>query len=331
MNRRIGQWIRLLLTPGKASAKENQGVTFLLSFLIAVVLWLIVTINLTYKTTLEYTVGLPDNVKLQNNINPTVRIDVEGPGLELFFQHLKLSRDTLKINFSDREIREKNIRIADHQELIVQALPDLSILRMYPEYIYFDYENEVSKVVPLVFRANIQLEPTFQLDFPVSVPIDSVQIVGRPGMVDSIPRWFTKDITTELIQEPTILTIPLVDTVEGIRVYPREVQVEINPVKYTQIQLDVPIQITDIPDGVEVRLSHKSIRYTCLIPQNQYHSVEARKGNFLLEIPFTSLDVHVPYIIPDPATILPDELKIASRNPVKVSFVIIRKLNYTEA
>lgn len=321
MNLRIRQLIRFLLSPETRPQRNNRGLVFLFAFLSASALWLIVTLNEEYETSLRYTVKLPENVKLGPEEAPSIRIDAIGSGIDLMMAKLRSRKDTLSFEFTEDEIREGYLMVKRHEDHVKNSLKGVQIAGLKPEKLYFNYLTEFTNKVPLTFATKLNLAPAYQLEEEPNLSQDSVLLRGPKEVIDTIKFWKTAGRIDQQITTAASFDIPVLDTLEGINVFPKTVSVEVKPIKYTEIKLNIPIEIIDLPSDLDVRLSHNAVDYTCLVPMDQYSKVEREMKALKINIPFSELEEDIPSFIPEAA--LPGSLKLIRKVPMEVGFVII--------
>lgn len=327
MNLRIRQLIRYFLSPETRPKQNNRGLVFLFAFLIAFGLWMIVTLNETYETTLRYAVKLPENVKIGPDGTPTIRIEAEGSGINLMLARLRSRKDTLAFDFSEEELREGYLVLQGHEDQLKNSIKGVNIVELRPEKLYFDYLSDFSNKVPLVFSTDLTLAPAYQLEEEPMLDLDSVLLRGPKEIIDTIKFWKTSGKVEQEIREPSSFEVSVLDTLEGIDVYPKTVNVSVKPTKYTEIKLRISLEITELPADLEVRLSHAYVDYTCLVPMDEYSRVERLSQGFKIKVPFGELNEEVPSFIPKAN--LPDWLRLIRQSPMEVSFVIIYPENFS--
>ncbi|MEZ4829588.1 MAG: hypothetical protein R3C61_25380 [Bacteroidia bacterium] len=305
--------------------KNDQGATILIAALLSLTLWFLVTINQEYDTSISYPVkitAVPETIQITRNLNPHVDVVARGGGVDLLIEHFKLSRDTLEFPFSEEYRRNNFIPTSSYKDVFSRIIP-YEIKGITPGRIYFEYEKKIYKRVPLRLQTRIQLKPTFQLPNPPQLLQDSVIILGPQTRLDSISEWFTTDEKTPVISNQGEIEVNVVDNVPGLSVIPRKVKLKLNPVLYTQMVIRVPVEIADVPPGMEVRLSHNAIDVTALVPMDKFHQLKKENENIRHTIPFQKLDKDVPELVPQIE--LPAPLKLVSRNPLRLSYVIVKK------
>lgn len=324
----LQRFISFLLRP--RTEKQNQSTIVLAVVMLSVLLWLSVTLNRDYSATITYPVSVsdfPTQIFVKEVLNPEVRITAKGNGLELLGESFRFKRDTLFLQFDDRyaDLEDGYIYLPNYNNQLAKELgSEVEISNISPERLYFSYEEKVSRKVPLVLRAELNLATSYHLvEDPVLRP-DSVLLTGLPGTLDTIIQWFTYEEPTQKIDRQRSLRINVIDTISTISVEPSTVSLSVQPQRYREINLEVPVRTTALPPEIDtVRLSHRSILFTCLVPAPDYNRYLRQLEDLRIDIPFESLSPDWPYLMPQPE--LPEAVQLIRREPLELTYTIVSR------
>jgi YbbR domain-containing protein len=320
----LSRFLRLIVT--SEPSREKRILTISLAILMATLLWIVVTLNQPYKTTLAFPIRIvevPDSLQLTDLSTPNLRIELSGLGVDLLTRYLQFQRDTIELAF-DRVTATSNYLLSNRLRAEVERRigERLRVEKILTDRVELRYEAKVSRRVPIAFRAKIQLEPTIQLEADPALRDDSVTLYGPQTWIDSVSEWPTRPDYVLSVDRANLLTVPLAKPPPGCIVNPAEVQVFVSPRRYTETLLRVPVEVVNLPESTEVRLSHQVIEVSCLVPLDSYHSLLEEVQGSTLRIPFSKLDPQIPSMIPD--LNLPDQVKPIARSPLALSYVIIQ-------
>ena len=297
------------------------------SFFLALFLWVVVTLNQTYETHLIYplrVVEVPEEIQVLGMPTQSIDIGVRSSGLNLLTHYFRLGRDTLFIPYHQDFSQQAYAATAVFQSTLQSQLgSDLKIEHLWPDRILLQMERKVSKMVPLYLAADIRLKPAYQLMSPPRLTEDSVRLLGPRQVLDTIERWTTVSDPTPVISEPQVLQIRVLDTVPALTVSPKVVGVAVNPRRFTEVRVRVPVTVDEVPQGTTVRLDHSSLEVSCLLPIDEYVAAKDTQGTFKARIAFADLDPFFPYVIPELK--LPPAAKLISAHPPELSFVIVEQ------
>ena len=305
-----------------------QSLRLLVFFLISITLWVLVTLNRSHETQFSFPIkiaNIPQNVELSTPLPTSLEVTSRGSGVDLLLAHLKREKDTFPLFFQSTTNSEV-LLTEDYLPAIRQRFRALSpagieVIRISPDQFYIDFEVRRQKRVPLQNKLQYSFPPGYQLASESIAP-DSVTLMGSEHLLDSIQIWHT------IAQEVTIgkgkkaFQIAM-DTLSGLSIIPNHAHVQVQPRAYTQKDLTLWLNITDLPDDFQVNLSPPKLKLTCVVPLDTFDEVAEQ---YTLDIPFHTLDQEIPYFVPKVALALPASVKVISRSPLQITYVIVNKV-----
>ncbi len=285
-----------------------------------------VTLNRPHETQFSFPISIknvPANVKLTFPLPTELAVTSRGEGMDLLLTHLRQKKDTFPIFFPSESNREV-FSTQDYLPNIQQYFRHLStkgiqVISVDPDEIVVEFEPQGKKRVALRNRLRYEFPAAYQLEYAEIVSPDSVNLMGPERMLDSINEWYTSDRVVKVGKTAEDFNVSL-DTLGGLFVSPNQATVHIKPSAYTQKELSLSLIINDLPEDIQVNLSHQALKLVCVVPLDQYDELAA---NYVLEISYGELDQTIPYFVPDAEKVLPPAVKIVSRSPLQVSYVIV--------
>ena len=83
---------------------RSQIVAGLFSFLLAAILWILVTLSQTYSTQLSFPIKLadvPQNIQVEALSTPELEVNLGGAGTDLIFENIRIKNDSLSVPWED--------------------------------------------------------------------------------------------------------------------------------------------------------------------------------------------------------------------------------------
>lgn len=321
----LSRFLRLILT--SEPSREKRILTIGLAVLMATLLWIVVTLNQPYKATMTFPIRIvkvPDSLQVTQLRTPNLRVELSGLGVDLLMEYLRFQRDTMALEFEGINSQPNYLLSSRLRSEVERRFGErLSVEKILTDRVRMSVEAKVSRKVPVAFRAKVQLEPTMQLEADPALRDDSVTLYGPQTWIDSTSEWPTAPDHVLSVERADLLTVPLAEAPPGCIVTPSKVQVFVSPRRYTETLLRVPIEVVNLPENTEVRLSHRVIEVSCLVPMDAYHSLLEEVQESSLRIPFNKLDPQIPSMIPE--LNLPAQVKPIARSPQALSYVIIQQ------
>lgn len=320
----ISRFLLRLRPEGKPS--KNQWVAIGISFVLAVTLWFLVNLNTqTYTSTYNIpvkVVNIPEIYQIRDELPPTVRVTARGKGDELINEHLETSEDTIRIDFSLFESREYFIG-SNNFNIVGRALRQgLEPIKMVPDSLPLVYARRATKKVPILLDLNLNLPLGYRHYGELTANQDSVLISGPEGELDKITYWRTDTSLTRRVSSLSTIKVNL-ESRKFFRVTPRRVDVEINPIMYTERTMKVPVRGVNLPGDTRLRLSPDSVTVSFLVPLVNYEVAETQDFHF--EVDYKTLNPLSSFTIPQ-AKGIPESVEIQKYLPIRVKYLIIQEL-----
>ena len=311
-------------TFGNFNIARNRVVVLFFSFLLASVFWFLINLNKTYQADLDFPakiMGIPDTVDLYPEVFPSVELTVEGLGGNLMSYLMKWNRDTLRVGFS-RESENGYMltqNLVNSWQRILKGVQVVSVIDPDSLRFVIDYQDE--KYVPLISQIDVNLASSYILEASPKLFPDSVKVIGPQRILDTLTGWRTEPYSTPELTGEKVIEVGIEDTFSLVEVYPKFGYLRVKPRLYTQAELEVPLQVVDLPDKVEVKLQHQQLKVTCLVPLDIYETFQS--NTYVSVVEYGDIDLRIPYILPD-FSFLPSSVKLLFSTPSEVSYVMVK-------
>jgi hypothetical protein len=321
----VRHWLTALIAPAPEQRQRRQVLA--LAFVVSALSWLFVTLSGDFVLRLSYPIeftGVEDHVTISRMQTTDLEVEVRGRGLDLIGLLLRSRGDTLRLQYTPEYQRSGAVSVNQHaREVDSLAGSRLRVRWMKPDSIRLVVEPLEERRVPLRLAVQFRLKPGYHLEDEPRPDTDSITLIGSPAKLRQYREWATFSRTVPLSEEMSSVTLRVVDTVEGIRISPHEVEVQVSPKRYTQARIPVQLQVVHQPEQVqEVRLMPPLVEVDCLVPLEAYDRIAGPGQSYTLKIDFRELSPESPGIIPRIDTLFP-QAKIIRQSPLIVSYVIV--------
>ncbi len=321
----IRRILQLLLT--SKPSREKQILTISLSVLVAILLWTLVTLNQEYESTFNFPIRIsevPDSLHLEALSEDQLVVVASGLGIDLMVEHLRLPGDTIGVPFDELHARPTYLGTRSFRQRLDRSfISKVGVKEVNPQRLDLPYQVKASKRVPVRFDTEVRLRPSYQLREQPYLRDDSVNLYGPPAQIGDIYEWPT-DPGYLTVERDSVIRVPLAQPPRGVAIQPKAVAVDVSPQRYTETQVRIPIKVTELPEGYSVRLQDSLLTISCLIPVQRYQPLLSKLRAYRLRIPFSQFDPAYPYLVP-PLEQLPEEVKLISRHPQFLSYVIVEE------
>lgn len=305
-----------------SGSNRNQWVTVTISFLVAVTLWFLVTLNTqTYITSIQLPVRLvnmPDRFQLIEEFPKTMEVSMEGLGIKLLYQVYDPTPDTVKIDFN-RFGPVKHFLAHENLNVLNQVVPPgLRAVSAIPDSIPLDYVAKASKRVPIRLTAEINPAPSYRFTEPVTYHPDSIWVFGPEKLLDTLQSWPTLPLEIAPLSEAQNIYVPL-DTLKPFQIYQEDVQVRVNPEPFTENSITLRVRTNNLPPGANVRLIPDTVKVTYLVPVNRFGQYSL--NDFAARVDFEKIQPYQTYVYPVMKK-LPPKVEVVRMEPEKMRFMI---------
>lgn len=312
---------------GKANgSRTGKSVAGLISFLVAALMWLLVTLNQEFETTISLPIVLEKgesqkNILVTSPLPGPLQVRVKARGIDLLAYHVFLADRPLSLDFVRQNGRFSS---QDLFTLTRNRLPNsLVIEKVLADELVITYEGETKRRVPVYLDSRLAPAPAFRLKRLLSIYPDSVTLSGPQLAMDTISRWGTAKGKWSVHPDQTSLRLPLASDSGRVLVEEEEVVVTFEQEEYTETTIHARLLAVDFPKGTSVRFFPETIALTCLTPMSRYEEIRRldRQSGFEIRVNPSELDPETGRFIPSTGY-LPPDLVVVKRNPADVRFIL---------
>ena len=191
-------------------------------------------------------------------------------------------------------------------------------ITMNDAMVYFTMDALKSKVVPIVFCSDIKTQRQYGLYGIPTIDPATVTIYGPEEVIDTVRSVRTKLVSKTNVNEDFSESVGL-DMLDGkIRSNTKEVRVTVEVEKYTEMDVEVPIRVSD---NLRVRFFPETMSVKCLVAMKDYASIVA--DDFVVAVDKQQLKALQPLLDVRLVT-WPQTVQILSTQPDKVEYLIVQ-------
>jgi hypothetical protein len=306
--------------------KNNRSIfTFLIFLVISTAAWFLVKLSEDYVTQTTFRLQLEEMPadKWVSSDEQSVKMSLNIDGFHTL--RYKMIRDrfvSIPLNEVSFRLENGNIYSFSSQYVAEKVAEKLGInasdITMNDAKIYFTMEVLKSKVVLVVLHSDITTARQYDIyGIPMLDP-SSVTIYGPQEVIDTIKTVRTKPLTMNNVSQTFSAIVPL-DLLEGkLHSNVKEVKAEVQVEKYTEMDIEVPIQATD---SLKLRFFPEMMSVKCLVAMRDYASITSE--SFKVAVDKQQLKAMQPLLDVSLAS-WPPTVQILSTRPDKVEYLIVQ-------
>jgi YbbR-like protein len=261
---------------------RRKGLVITLCFLAAVLLWFTVSMRQTYTQFFEFPTeveNLPDHLALKTLPPPTVRVQVEGEGIQLL--RLYYNPPTIPINAEQSEV-DLNLVAPE----LTKSVRTESIM---PRLIQVETDTRVERRVPVLSRVTISTQTGYHIVGGVHLDPDSVTVSGAASIIDELTRWPTVSSVISQAKDSVSAVIAVLDSLSGLVTLDQsEVAVRAEVVEFTEGNRVLTVRVENVPPGQRVRLDPASTVVTYQVPIEAFDAAFSAEDFFAL-VPYDEI------------------------------------------
>ena len=308
----------------RASLKSKKINVFILFLISSFVILLLSKLSKQYTNTLVFGIERlnvpPENVIL-NDSSRVLNLTLKTHGFKWLQYYLK--KPQIKIDFSKDVLKRDSSFIWTRSLSYLkntQFDSQVQLIEMTPDTLYFKFDvNEVKKV-PIKVNSDIKFSLGFDLEGPLVSNPDSITIVGPKAIVDSIDQIPTqdialKDVKTNIDQE-VVLELPNDD---NLKFSHRSVKVLATVGKFTEGTVKVPVNLVNVPDSLNIKYFPKVVVVSYYVSLTEFNKVKAQ--DFKIECDFNKVTKNQSVLIPE-LVATSTLVKNAKINQSRIEFIV---------
>jgi YbbR domain-containing protein len=298
---------------------------FAASFIVSLLLWVSLNLNLSYeierKVPVRINVNKPFAVADEIPLNLDVKIKGRGWTLLRLFTSFNLN-----FNYDVYVTREEQILVLTKLYLNDNAASgqNLTVTYAKPESLFVKIGRYEEKYVRIVPRVYVDCKDGYQMVGSPVVEPDSIKIGGAAQILDSLKYIYTRDLIYKNASSPINDVVRLSDSLSNIlwRSYDRvnlNVEVELKADKEFQ---NVSIEAVNVPPDKDVLLIPQILAVNVTGGVNQLASLDNTK--ILASVDYKELLKDTTGAVL-PRFILPEGVTVVYSKPDRIQYVIKKK------
>ncbi len=304
---------------------KHSAFTFLIFLVISTAAWFLVKLSENYVTQTTFRLQMEEVQadKWISSDEQSVKMSLNIDGFHTL--RYKMIRDrvvTIPLNEVSYRLENGNTYSFSSQYVAEKVAEKLNInasdITMNDAKIYFTLDALKSKVVPVVLQSNVTTARQYDIYGIPTLDPSSVTVYGPQEVIDTIKTVRTEPLVMNNVSQNFNATLPL-DLLGGrIHSNVKEVKAEVQVEKYTEMDVEVPIKMTD---SLKMRFFPETMTVKCLVAMRDYASITPE--NFAVAVDKQQLKAMQPLLDVRLAS-WPPTVQILSTRPDKVEYLIVQ-------
>ncbi len=311
----------------KATLKINRKIkVFSIFLLLSALFWFFSALSDKYTYLTEFSIAyknVPFNLTFQETPSTKIEAQIYATGFKIIGHKLK----TKSINFdvSDFKFKDKNTYyyLPNKQlPLLQKQLHETEITRFNNDSLLIYLGNLITKKIPIKSTIKLDFKSGYKLTESLHINPDSILIKGPEKIIDSIEHIFTMDDEIILIDKNFSKTVDLKLPIlnKALSFETKQATITGNVAKFTQGQIEVPINIIGLPQNIQMELYPKTTKVIYQVTFENYQKITEKSFTISCNFPTDTSDKKI--VLPLIITQKPDFITDYSIQPKEVTYLL---------
>jgi YbbR domain-containing protein len=286
----------------KARFRKTDFNSFLFFLFFAIVIWIFVQFSKQYSEVLEIPVeyvNVPQDKLLVGKIPQSLELRMQENGFTVAW--FSLFPPTVKIDLSKASIENDALVYSvdeNHSELQSQLEIDLDDNEFLKDALVVQYEQKQEKKLPVVFRMKMEYAVGYSAVEALKYEPDSIMVSGPDNILDTLSKLFTQQLSLTKVKEDQQGTVYLDTTaLPNVTFYRNKVKYAVDVEKVTEGKIQVPIEIMNVPQGLNVVIFPKEVVLFYQVNLKDFSKVTA--SDFRVVVDFDDVRGQQDFLIPE--------------------------------
>lgn len=310
---------------------KRKLITFSIFLLISTTFWILNALSDEYLAVISYPVEFsefPEGKVLVGDLPENMQFRVKGKGFALlqykFFpiiQPLEIDLNEIKLKklSSENEFDYFILTRSLDQQIEKGIKSDISVLSIQPDTLFFKFASVITKKVPVKSNLKLSFEKQYMLSGPVvSVP-DSVNITGPKSILDTIFFVYTSENSFRNLNDPIERNVAI-EKIENVTLSEKRVNVIINVEKYTEAKLEIPIDVINMPDSIDLVILPEKIAINYKVVLSKYNKINA--SQFQAVVDYNDINFSISNKLKVKLSKFPKEIFAADYTPKNIEYIV---------
>jgi len=257
---------------------------FSVFLLISVFIWLLNALSKNYTSVIEYPLvytDFPDDRVFVGEMPEHLDLGINANGYALL--RYKIFKKPVPISFKVSAFNlnrpsQDNFKVyilsADLRGQISNQLPpELELLEINPDTLHFEFAMRVSRMVKINHDINFEVDKQFTIKDEVLISPDSILVTGPNVVLDTLNNVYTERKEMGLLTKGFSEKVRLKE-IPDLKYERTKVTATLELERFTEVQLSIPIEVLNLPEGIVLQTFPSRIKLTCKVGLSKYERMD---------------------------------------------------------
>ncbi len=272
---------------------KKKIVIFSVFVFMATIFWFLNALNKEYITKIEYPIkfnNIPENTSIISEVPKNIVISVKAYGYDIISKLNIKEPIIINVKKLSEKTRTSNPNLIISTSKIKDALfPNISnieIIRINPEKIILKTSTVSSKKIPVLLNVTYSTKTLYMLSGKIKLIPDSIIVSGPEKLLLKTQFIETKNTNFKNIEDTIKENVKLKE-IKGLNFSKKEIKIILPIDKYTEDEIQVPVNIINCPDSLKLVTFPDKVKITYKIILNKYKTIG--ENNFTVVADFLDI------------------------------------------
>lgn len=316
------------MAKGNTKRYSRRKIKLFLFFLaLASIFWILTKFSREFTTAMVANinyVNLPETAALSQNNLKQISFDLTANGFEIIFY--KLKKPSISVDVAKYYEKGKEGFTLSRGELVrklsTKFTKYMDIKNLSEDGLKVNLDPIILKKVAVRAKFKISFKDGFKPIDSIKIIPDSVIISGPKGILKEINTANTETLTLENIEKSISQPIGIVSpSDEIVKIKPSKVKVEWAVAEFSQGKFTLPVELINLPPGLELKLVPERISVSFDIPVADF--AEVTRENFRVICDYSTRNEKENFMLPQLAKKPEGAVNIVFE-PKKIDFFVFK-------
>ncbi|WP_435263640.1 CdaR family protein [Tenacibaculum sp. nBUS_03] len=233
-----------------------------------------------------------------NSPEKSIDFNIKGSGFKLITTRFSKKTIILDLKKIYKKTGENYFLLTKNHypEIQKQLKSGIKLLAILQDTIHFKISQLSSKKVPIKVNSNITYKKGFDLNTPIKVTPDSILLSGTSKNLNTINSIYTEKIDLINISESTTKELKLIIP-QRIRVTNKKTSISLDVDKFTEGEIEIPINIKNPPKKESINIFPKTVMITYKVGLKNFNRINASSFDVFCDYKQTKKN-NLSYLVP---------------------------------
>ncbi len=268
------------MNKNRLKISKQKVVVFSAFIFVATIFWFLDALKREYTTNILYPIefyNFPEDVFNSSKYPKELSLTIKARGFDIIGKtniSKPIKVDVLKFSVKDKTNKKYILSLKKISADLFPKLNNIEVVNINPENIIFEAVRVLKKRVPIKANINLTLANLYMQSNNIIIKPDSIDVFGKKEDIREI-----KDVQTEHFAyknlSDTLETIVKLKKINNINFSEERVLLTIPIEKYTENEINIPVNIINCPDTVKMLTFPKEVKVAYKIALSKYKVVNS--------------------------------------------------------